>query len=115
MFIVEDNPVISDILTDKVNRMGHSACGVARSGEEAIEFCRKVRPDLVIMDITLEGDMDGIEAGMQIKKQFNIPVVFVTAYSESEVPARLKDAEPAGYIIKPFSDHDIRSVLSTLL
>jgi len=115
VFIVEDNPVISEILTEKVRRMGYSVCGPARSGEEAIESCRTFCPDLVIMDITLEGDMDGIEAGMQIKKQFNIPFVFVSAYSESEVPGRMKEAEPAGYIVKPFSDNDLRSVLSSLL
>ncbi|HOX35718.1 MAG TPA: response regulator [Methanoregulaceae archaeon] len=115
VFIVEDNPTISEILTDKIRKMGYSVCDPVRTGEEAIEVCKKIRPDLVVMDITLEGDMDGIEAGMQIKKRFNIPFVFLTAYEGSELPDRMREAEPDGYIVKPFSDKDIRAMLHSLL
>lgn len=115
VFVVEDNPVISEILTEKLRGMGYSVLDPVPTGEEAIECCRKFHPDLVIMDVTLEGDMDGIEAGMQIRKKFNIPFVFLTAYAVSEVTGRMKDAEPDGYIVKPFSTEDLSSVLKTLL
>lgn len=115
VFVVEDNPVISEILTDKIRGMGFAVCDPVKTGEEAIECCRRLLPDLVVMDVTLEGDMDGIEAGMRIKKQFNIPFVLLTAYDGSEIPDRMREAQPDGYILKPFSDNDIRAVLHSLL
>jgi len=115
VFIVEDNTLISEILTDKIQKMGYAVFDPVRTGEEAIERCRIQKPDLVIMDVTLEGDMDGIEAGMQIKKQFNIPFVFMTAYEGSEIPDRMRYAEPDGYIVKPFSDKNILAMLQSLL
>ncbi len=115
VFVVEDNPIISEILTDKIRGMGYAVRDPVRTGEEAVECCRQFRPDLVVMDVTLDGDMDGIEAGMQIKKQFNIPFVLLTAYTGDEMPDRMRDAEPDGYILKPFSDKDISTVLHSLL
>ena len=115
VFIVEDNPMIGEILTDKITRLGYEICSVVRTGEEAIEYCRHNRPDLVIMDITLEGEMDGIEAGKQIREQFGIPFVFVTAHVLAGIPDRVKEAGPSGYIAKPFSNDEIRTMLQSLL
>ena len=113
--IVEDKSVIAEILTDKIRRMGYEVHDPVRSGEEAIECCRACRPNLVIMDITLDGEMDGIDAGMAIRREFNIPFVFLTAYGGSDITDRMREAEPDGYIVKPFSDSDLLAVLRSLL
>lgn len=115
VFIVEDNPIISEIIAFSINKLGYSVCDSVQTGEEAIRYCGKCRPDLVIMDISLKGEMDGIEAGALIKNQFSIPVVFLTGYSMMELPERVRDAQPDGFISKPFSDDDIRRVIGPLL
>ena len=114
IFIVEDNPIIGEILTEKIEKLGFEICSIVRTGEEAIEYCRHNRPDLVIMDITLEGEMDGIEAGKQIREQFGIPFIFVTAHIPADITALAKEAGPSGYIVKPFSNDEIRTVLKSL-
>ncbi len=95
--------------------MGYTVCNSVRTGEEAIEYCRNFRPNLVIMDVSLDGLMDGIEAGTRIRKEFNIPFVFLTAYDKSEIPDGMRDADPSGCITKPFSDDAIRALLEELL
>jgi CheY-like chemotaxis protein len=108
VLVVEDDEVIVDIEIWRLSKLGFDVCGSAATGAEALECAAKLQPDIVLMDISLRGDMDGIEAAGQIKKNFNIPVIFVTAHIHGEILARAKTVNPDGFIKKPFDDDDLR-------
>lgn len=95
--------------------MGYTVCGTAQTGEDAIEFCKKFHPDLVIMDIGLKGKINGIEAAMKIKKEMKIPLIFLTAHTEGKYLEQVKKAGPDGYIRKPFDDEDLRVAIQLVL
>ena len=107
IMIVEDEEIIAADIQASVKKMGYSVCATASSGVEAIEKADLTRPDLVLMDILLKGNMDGIEAATQIKKLYKIPVVYLTASGEDGMLQRAKIAEPYGYILKPFKDREL--------
>ncbi len=109
VLVVEDDEVIA-----RYRKMACFQNWVLRSaaqagtGADALECAAKLQPDIVLMDISLNGDMDGIETAGQIKKNFNIPVIFVTAHIHGEILARAKTVNPDGFIKKPFDDDDLR-------
>ena len=82
ILIVEDEPIVADDLSAQLERLNYQPVGPAASGAQAIALAGELRPDLVLMDIRLEGDMDGVEAVTQIRQRFRIPSVFLSAYSE---------------------------------
>jgi len=88
---------------------------VASTGEDAISKVEGILPDLVLMDIMLKGEIDGIDAAGEIRKRFNIPVVYLTAYSDEETLQRAKLTEPYGYILKPFEENDMRTTIEIAL
>ncbi|HEY9246130.1 MAG TPA: response regulator, partial [Candidatus Methanoperedens sp.] len=102
-------------LQNRLKRMGYSVPSIASSGEEAIKKAKENRPDIVLMDIVLQGDMDGIEAAEKIRSLFDIPVIYLTAYSDESILQRAKIAEPFGYIIKPFRERDLQVNLEIAL
>jgi CheY-like chemotaxis protein len=108
VLIVEDDNVILSIERWRLSNLGYEICGSAGTGAEAMECVAKMQPDIVLMDITLKGAMDGIEAAGQIKKNFNIPVIFVSSHTDGEILSRAKAVNPDGFIKKPFSDDDLR-------
>jgi len=115
VFIVEDDPIIAELIQWRISELGYTVCHTAETGEEAIEYCRKIPPDVVLMDIGLKGKIDGIDAGAKIKQQMKIPLIFLTAHTEGKYLERAKKVQPDGYIQKPFSDDDIRVALSLVL
>ena len=104
ILIVEDEAVVAMDLEDRLASLGYQLVDQAVSAEEAVRLTQEHRPDLVLMDIRLRGDMDGIAAAQAIHRRFQIPVIFLTAYSDDETLARAKLAEPFGYLLKPFND-----------
>ena len=108
VLIVEDDEVIVDIVKWRLSKLGFDVCGSAATGADALECAAKLQPDIVLMDISLSGEMDGIETAMQIKKNFNIPVIFVTAHTHGEILSRARAVKPDGFIKKPFEDDDFR-------
>jgi PAS domain S-box-containing protein len=88
--------------------MGYAVTSVVRSGEMAIKMVEKDRPDLVLMDIVLKGKMDGIETAKQFRSLFDIPVVYLSAYSDENILERAKKTEPFGYVIKPFREKELQ-------
>jgi diguanylate cyclase (GGDEF)-like protein/PAS domain S-box-containing protein len=113
--IVEDERIFALDLKETIEALGFEVTGTAASGEEAIRIADRDRPDLILMDIQLDGCMDGIEAALQISQSWRIPVVFLTAFDE---PSRLKDAShsaPYGYLLKPIETRQLRSVLTMAL
>lgn len=104
IMIVEDEFIIADDLKERLKDIGYHVSAWVTSGEAAIEQSGQDRPDLILMDIMLEGEIDGIEAAEHIRKQFNIPIVFMTAFSDREIIERAKTTGSFGYILKPFEN-----------
>jgi PAS domain S-box-containing protein len=111
ILIVEDDFVIAKVLAESLQELGYQVAGIVSTGEEAVERSAKVHPDLVLMDIRLRGEMDGIEAGEVISGDLHIPIVYLTAYSDERTVERAKITEPYGYLIKPFTDTELKTTL----
>ncbi len=108
ILVVEDDRIISKDIQSTLERLGHEVCDAAVLGEEALEKAVEQRPDLVLMDIKLAGDLDGVETAAHIREQLQIPVIFLTAYSEDTTLQRAKITEPYGYLVKPLVERDLR-------
>jgi len=115
ILVVEDEVIVAKILQSSLESLGYDVPVVVPSGEEAIEEAERTRPDLVLMDIILAGDMDGVEAAEQIRERFNIPVVYLTAHADDDTLQRAKITEPFGYLIKPFEERDLRTSIEIAL
>jgi len=107
ILIVEDSVVEARLLEKILANMGYVVAGVARSGEESILLAFQTRPDLILMDILLEGEQNGIEASRKIKEKLDVPIIFTSSLSDRETLARLEITESYGYILKPFDKKDI--------
>jgi CheY-like chemotaxis protein len=115
ILIVEDESIIARDIAMQVHDLGYEPLGPARTGEQAIEIANRLRPQLVLMDIHLGTQMDGITAAQEIRTQFEIPCVFLSAFNEEESKARAKLTNPAGYLAKPFTEHELRTVIAAAL
>jgi len=109
IFIVEDDDIIANLITTMLERKGYAVVGKVGSGEEAIRMTAELEPDLVIMDINLNGQMDGVNAARFIFQLFHTPIIFLTAMYDESLLERAKGAQPLGYILKPFTDKDLGS------
>lgn len=109
VLVVENEVVIAESVRRTLTEMGYSVVPLAMSGEEAISIATNTRPDVVLMDIRLNDQMDGIEAAGQIWHQLDIPVIYLTAYADEETLARAKHTEPFGYIMKPYEAKELRA------
>ena len=115
IMIVEDERIVAADLEDKLVALGYNVCGQAYSGSQALSMAEKQHPDLVLMDIKLEGPMDGIETANLIKDRHGIPVIYVTAFSDEHILQRAKVAEPFGYLLKPIQLRELRSNIEMAL
>jgi signal transduction histidine kinase len=115
IMIVEDERIVAADLEEKLVSMGYNVCGIAYSGQQAVSLIEKKYPDLIIMDIKLEGSMDGIEAANLIKDRFNIPVIYLTAFSDEHILQRAKVTEPFGFLLKPIQYRELRSNIEMAL
>jgi CheY-like chemotaxis protein len=113
--IVEDEWTVAEDIKISLQNLGYAISSVTSSGKEAIQKAEEDRPDLVLMDIVLQGEMDGIEAANQIRSRFNIPIVYLTAYADDKVLERAKITEPSGYIVKPFINEDLKIAIEIAL
>ena len=111
IMVVEDEAVIAMRLQQMLTTMGYDVIGVSYSGEEALENARRLKPDLILMDIMLPGKLDGIDVAEMVKSELDIPVIFLTAFSENKIIERAKKAEPFGYILKPFKNSEIKAAI----
>lgn len=107
ILIVEDEVIVAKDIEVTLSNLGYCVSGSVSSGEDAISHIESHKPDLVLMDIMLEGKLDGIEAAQIIRRQYSIPVIFLTAYSNEKTLDRAKTAKPYGYILKPFQETDL--------
>ena len=115
ILIVEDSPVAAHHLHVTLNREGYEVVGRCDSGEAALQFVSKSRPDLVLMDIIINGKMDGIQTAEQLKARYNIPVIYITGLTDKETISRATLTEPYGYLTKPFEDREIFTVIQMAL
>jgi len=115
IYIVEDERIIAIDLQRRLERLGYQVCGSAASGEQALEGIRKTLPDLALMDIVIQGNIDGIEVAVQIRQERNIPVIFLSAYTDTATLERAKEASPLGYILKPFKERELATILEMAL
>jgi PAS domain S-box-containing protein len=115
IMVVEDEGITSMTIRSTLEEMGYEVPATVASGEEAVEKAIPENIDLVLMDITLKGTIDGIEASSRIRSRFNLPIVYLTAHSDEGLMEKVKKTEPFGYVVKPFSDHELRMAVEIAL
>jgi len=115
ILVVEDETVVALDIRSQLERLGYEVVGTACTAKEGIERARSRRPDLVLMDIQLAGDQDGIAAAEEIRRTTGTPVVFLTAYADEASLARAKEVSPYGYIVKPFDEQDLNTSIEIAL
>ncbi len=115
ILIVEDESIVAFNIQNRLKGLGYAVVAVSPSGEAAIQLAAQHHPDLVLMDIRLKGSIDGIEAAAQIRSRFQIPVVYLTAYTDEETLNRAKLTQPYGYILKPFESRDLCTTIEVAL
>lgn len=115
ILIVEDELIEAMNFESFINSSGFDVVGVASTGEDALDKVAELKPDLVLMDIVLKGDMDGIEAAARIKEDFNVPVVYLTAHPEQSAIDRAKLTIPYGYLLKPVNKTDLINTIDLAL
>ena len=111
ILVVEDEGIVAQEIKSRLEKSGYSVCAVAHDGQTAITHAGDMRPDLVLMDIRLKGEMDGVDAAGRIRDRFNLPVVYLTAHTDPATLKRAKAMEPFGYVVKPF---DTRSLIVSI-
>lgn len=115
ILLVEDEGVIARDLEDTLTRLGYRVSGVASEGAEAIEMARELHPQLVVMDVSLRGEVDGIEAACAIQEDAPVPVIFLTGHTDTETLQRAVLTGPLGYLIKPFQEDDLRCAIEVAI
>lgn len=115
IMVVEDEWIIADDIQASLKKLGYAVSSIVSSGEDAIQKAREDMPDLILMDIVLQGQIDGVEAAKQIRQEFNIPVIFLTAFADKLILERAKTTGPFGYLIKPFEDRELQSNIEMAL
>jgi len=109
VFVVEDESIVSKDIQHSLIKLGYNITGSASTGDKAIELIGTEHPDIVLMDIMLKGTMNGIEVAEIVKKEFSIPVIFLTAYADESTLSKAKISEPYGYILKSFKEIDLQT------
>jgi hypothetical protein len=115
ILIVEDEKLVARHLTRTLETIGYHVSAAASNGHEAIRIAERMAPHIVLMDVMLEGDLDGIETAGQIRERFGIPIIYLTSYTDTAILERAKLTEPYGYLVKPFSEKELRSAIETAL
>ena len=115
ILVTEDESIVRKDIERCLGNLGYNVIASADNGEDAISMAMKHKPDLALMDIMIKGDMNGIAAAEEIKRNMDIPVVFLTAYADEGTLNEAKMAEPHGYILKPFKDVDIQTAIEMAL
>lgn len=115
VLIVEDERIVAMDLRDRLEDLGYTVTGMAVSGDKAIDLAKETVPNIVLMDIHLKGEMDGIEAAGLIHSLLFIPIIYVTAYADDKTLERAKETEPFGYIVKPFQERELHAAIAMAL
>jgi PAS domain S-box-containing protein len=115
ILIVEDEPVVAKDIQLSLQRLGYRVPATATSGEDAIRKAGDTHPDLILMDIVLKGNMDGVETASRIQRKQDVPVIYLTAYADDHTLERAKVTSPAGYMLKPYQANELRTTIELAL
>lgn len=116
ILIVEDNPIIGEDLAAYMKEYGYMPVGVALNAEEALKFLRENEPiHLILMDVGLDGEIDGIQLTQLIKSKYNIPIIFLTALYDKQTIERIKAVRPEAYLVKPIDEHSLKTTIEIAL
>ncbi|MGF6773720.1 PAS domain S-box-containing protein [Paraburkholderia sp. GAS199] len=115
ILVVEDDRVVARDIAQQMTRAGHTVVGMTARGEDALTLAADTTPDLVLMDVRLEGALDGIDTARLLRENLSLPVVFLTAYADEDTVRRATVTEPFGYVLKPFDDTQLRTVVEMAL
>jgi DNA-binding response OmpR family regulator len=113
--IVEDETLIAEELRQRLSYLGFSVIAAVGSAEEGIAIAIRERPDLVLMDIRLKGEKDGVQAAREIRNQVDVPIVYLTAYSDQLTVDRAKTSEHDGFILKPFRGRELQATIDVAM
>lgn len=113
--IVEDEALIAEELRERLLRLGFTVIAAVSSGEEGVEIATRESPDLVLMDIRLSGDKDGVQAAREIREQVDVPIVYLTAHSDKRTVERANQTDHDGFILKPFLRRELHSTIEVAL
>ena len=111
ILVVEDESIVARDIQIMLKRLGYGLSSIAFTGKDAIEKAKEVQPDLVLMDIKLKEDMDGIETAEQIRARFYIPIIYISALSDEETLKRAKKTEPFFLISKPVEESELQTII----
>lgn len=111
ILVVEDESIVAFNLQQRLSMLGYDVPAIAVSGQESIDLVAQTRPDLVLMDIHIQGDMDGIEVAAKLRETHAVPVIYLTAYSEDSTLERARKTQPYGYLLKPFSERELHATI----
>lgn len=114
ILIVEDEIMIAECLKMQLEDEGYNVCGNFTTGEEAVAFVQETKPDVILMDINLVGEIDGIEAAQLITEKSRIPIIFMTGYEEPEIVERAQKVNPVAFLIKPVEIWDLKPILKSI-
>ncbi|UKN00565.1 response regulator [Paracrocinitomix mangrovi] len=115
VLVVEDESIVSKDIQHSLKKLGYNVVGAASTGEKAFELASSEKPDIILMDIMLKGDMNGIDTAQKVKEELQIPVIYLTAYADESTLEKAKVTEPYGYIIKPFKEVDLHTSIEMAL
>ena len=112
ILIAEDQAISALSMQRALTRSGYDVCGMVSTGEEALERITQEKPDLVILDVFLNGRLNGVEAAMELRSRSGIPIVFITGYEEGKLIERIKSVKSSTYLIKPFTPKALESAIT---
>ncbi len=115
ILIVEDEAIVALEIQIRLRAMGYNVCGISATGEKAIQMVESMRPNFVLMDIKLKGEMNGIEAAEIIKKRFSIPSIFITAFSDENTIQQIKKSTNRDYLMKPLREEELKEAILRIL
>jgi CheY-like chemotaxis protein/DNA-binding PadR family transcriptional regulator len=115
VLVVDDEAIITMQLEERLSALGYDVVGMAASGEDSLEKARRLKPDIVLMDIVMPGRLNGIDAAKVINEEMGIPVVFVTSYADDAIIEKAKNVKPYGYIVKPFNELEVKAAIEIAL
>jgi CheY-like chemotaxis protein len=115
ILVVEDESEVAETLKIMLKKFGYNVVGCENLAEDAIQKAGELRPDLVLMDIELAGEMDGVQAADTIRKKYHIPVIYITAICDTKTLERVGASVPYGYILKPFTENELHTVIEISL
>jgi CheY-like chemotaxis protein len=115
ILVVEDEQNVAEVLKARLESYGYEVCRIVSSGADALTAAAEMTPDVIMMDIKIQGPMDGIETAGLIRQSYEIPVIYLTAYSDDRLLQRAKATEPLAYILKPYDGAELRSAIEIAL